>query len=64
MKEFIDNLNGLYTSIVDIDDLPTRRILYIQFISKYYPEAFRVLATGDLKDECIKAALSSSEGRQ
>jgi hypothetical protein len=30
---------NVYKSISSVIDVPTRKILYIQFINKYYPEA-------------------------
>jgi len=35
-----------YQGIKDVIDLPTRRILYIQFVQKYYPECYDVLVNG------------------
>jgi hypothetical protein len=33
----------LYDNIQKVESLPTRRILYIQFVSMYYREAFNCL---------------------
>lgn len=40
---------GLYKAIKDVKDLPTRRILYIQFIAKYCPEAYEFLTGTTIK---------------
>lgn len=35
----LEQREHLYRAIANVVDLPTRRILYIQFINQYYPEA-------------------------
>jgi len=43
MKETLEKRQRLYDSIKDVKDSNTKFVLYSQFISKYYPEAFERL---------------------
>lgn len=43
-KETLEQRQRLYDTIKCVEDLPTRNLLYIQFIDKYYPEALKAIS--------------------
>jgi len=45
----LEEKQRLYDSIKDVIDLPTRRILYIQFVGNYYPEAFKSISSTNIQ---------------
>jgi len=56
-----DNLNmslerreRLYKGLADCKDEPSRKILYHQFIDKYYPEAYKAITGSTVTEEIDK----------
>ena len=45
----------LYNSIAKVEDEYTRKVLYSQFIDKYYPEAFNAIQHFFLKGQLQRA---------
>jgi hypothetical protein len=59
MTDTLEQRQKLYDSIMRVVDKPTREVLYVQFIHKYYPEAFDAINGNYLELHKAKAVLES-----